>query len=504
MNGRNYVIALTLLCVAGCAEQERSALQWSPRQASGPKAAVEVQWFKDNDFLSAGTDGVGRLQPLSAVMDTFCGTNPLIRQAFSDWVSEYEFPKFYYHPAHPVPDGYNLVFTAYHAPYECYQSQFLNWMKMQRGQDDFLLPAARKLNPYRGDLADPVVSGRNLVDEELLRKTFGYVAVAEPDKITFIGDNRYNPLRWICPINEIHHREQPSWGMRLHVRPELWSRTVKILQNYRTSGEGSVGEKILLRYEIALQIEDCRKGMGEFSLKDYLESGKEGEVGLVKQLYNNSLDYAAGKSRDGVALVPLQQKMVEKYVQTRLEPVNFQLSVGINFKERDDRYRHAEFMLCSYNQEPCGVFPEEASGEGCLATACDALNPLVVDGGNNGRGSWWRVPVSTLNHRALRKGGVSLWQGTDYLELKKPELDKTVFKGEIDVTRFYRQSLAAGFFPGQRGYWVNRWVGFEGDVPELRNPDEKHGVEWAFFIFENHGPLKVVAEIHELDVVIIE
>jgi hypothetical protein len=373
-------------------------------------------------------------------------------------------------------------------------------MKNERGRDDFLFLAARKMNPYKGDLIDPVVSDRSAVTEELLQKTFGYVAVAEQDKITFIGDNRYNPLRWICPINEIHHREQPSWAMRLHTKPELWPRTVEILQENRTN---ETTRRIVLRYEVALKIEDCRAEMDESSLRDYLRGGSGPD--LIAQCYNNSINYAVnGASREGVSLEPIQQKMVEKYVRTRLEPVNFQLGVGINFKERDNRYRLAEFMLCSYNQKPVGILPEEADGRGFLATACDALNPLVADGGNNGAGSWWRLPVSVLNYKALTAGGKSSWSGSDYLELKKPQLEQTVFKGEIDVTEFYRQALAAKAFPGQRGFWVNRWVGFEGDAPEYRNPDEQHGIEWAFFIFESHGPLNVEAEVRQLDVVIVE
>lgn len=513
MDFKNHVIALVFWLAAGCGTAEQSVLQWSPNQGVEPKVSVEVQWFKDNDFLSAKTNGAGKLQPLSAVLDTFCGTNPALRKTFSDWVSEYQFPTFYHHPAHPAPEGYNLVVSAYHTPYECYQTKFLDWMKTQRGQEDFLLPAARKMNPYRGDLVDPVVPDRSAVTEELLQKTFGYVAVAERDQITFIGDNRYNPLRWICPINEIHHREQPSWAMRLHTKPELWFRTVEILQQQREllnregmqKAQKNNNSKILLRYEIALQIEDCREEMGEFSVQDYLKSGDKGDAGLIRQLYKNSMKFAGGASRDGVVLDPIQQKMVEKYIRTRLEPVNFQLSVGINFKERDNRYRLAEFMLCSYNQKPVGVFPEESSdGKGFLATACDALNPLVADGGNNGAGSWWRLPISVLNHKALTAGGKSSWSGSDYLELKTPQLEETVFRGEIDVTEFYRQAIAAKAFPGQRGFWVNRWVGFEGDAPEFRNPDEEHGIEWAFFIFESHGPLKVEAEVRQLDVVIAE
>ena len=407
---------------------------------------------------------------------------------------------FYYHPAHPKPAEDNIVITAYHTPYECYQTKFLKWMKTNRGQRDFLLPAARKMNPYKGDLVDPVVDSPRKVTNELLEKTFGHVAVASPENITFISDNRYNPLRWICPINEIHHREQPSWGMRLHPEDRFWDKTTSILKDAKT---GQAKQKIVLQYEIALQLDDCREELGEYAIADYLSSGGPRSEGLIRQMHANAETYASGAVKNGISLEPIQQKMVAKYAAKRLEPVNFQLSIGINFRQRHPNYRLAEFMLCTYNQEPVGVFPDEANGKGFLATACDPLNPLVSDGGNNGPVAWWRLPVNVLEHEALTGEGKSAWSGTDYLELKEPALKKTVFKGEIDVTEFYRQAIEAKAFPGQRGLWVNRWVGFEGDGPDA-NPGEEHGIEWAFFIFESHGPIKTVAEVRKLDVVITE
>ena len=161
-------------------------------------------------------------------------------------------------------------------------------------------------------------------------------------------------------------------------------------------------------------------------------------------------------------------------------------------------------MLCAYNQVPVGVFPEEANGKGFLATGNEPISRLVSDGGNSGHVAWWRLPIDVLHNPALRQGQPSAWQGSDYLELEEPELEETVFKGEIDVTEFYRQAIAAKAFPGQRGLWVNRWVGFEGDVPEFQNSDEEHGIDWAFFIFESHGPLKVAAQVRKLDVVIVD
>lgn len=492
---------LSVLQQPKASEPGDPVLKWAPGGAEAPQVAVEVQWLMENDYLASGVNGLSKLKPLGAFMDTFCGDDPTLRASFSEWVQGYAYPQFYYHPQHPKPEAETVVVTAYHKPYEALQPAFLDWMQAHRGQDDFLMPAARQLNPYRGALIDPVISDFSAVTEAALQQSFGYLMVAKPESMTFIGDNRYNPLRWICPINEIHAREQPSWGMRLHSTPEAWDTTVELLKAAKT---GEADRRIVLRYEIELQIEDHRASMGEFTFADYLASGNEDSVGLLKQMYLNTQAYAAGKSQDGVRLLPIQQKMIAKYAKTRLEPVNFQMSVGINFRQRDPNYRLAEFMLCSYNQVPVGVFPEEGAGEGFLATACDALNPLVSDGGNSGAISWWRLPISILEHPELCQGRPSAWRGSDYIQLEQPELAKTVFAGEIDVTEFYRQAIAAKAFPGQRGLWVDRWVGFEGDVPDFQNPDEQHGIDWAFFIFESHGPLKVVAEVRQLAVVLVD
>tara|TARA_B110000003_G_scaffold272070_1_gene307279 strand:- start:1805 stop:2317 length:513 start_codon:yes stop_codon:yes gene_type:complete len=153
--------------------------------------------------------------------------------------------------------------------------------------------------------------------------------------------------------------------------------------------------------------------------------------------------------------------------------------------------------------KPLGVFPEEGVGEGFVATACDALNSLVSDGGNSGAISWWRLPISILEHPELCQGWASAWKSSDYIQLKQPKLAKTVFEGEIDVSEFYWQAIAAKAFTGQRGFWVDRWARFDGGVPDFQNPDERHGIDWAFFIFESHGHLKVVTEVSQLGVVLV-
>ena len=500
MKFKSCFLSLVFTVVNIQAGTEKSLLKWSPEQGIQPKVSVEVQWFKDNDYLSPNTDGMGKLQPFNAVMDTFCGDSKVLRNEFSEWVQDYSFPKFYHHPKHPKPEDDNVVVTCFSTPYEIYQSKFIEWMKKKHGKDDYLVSSARKTNPYKGDLVDPVVSSPQAVTKELLQKTNGYVTIAEKDKITFIGDNRVNPLRWICPINEIHHREQPSWGMRLHSDPKSWELSKEILQENRV--EQKTKRRVVLKYKVALTVEDGRDELNEWTIHDYLQKG---ETGLVSKMRDNVFKYAVNgeAAPNGRKLEYLQEKLASRYMRTRLDPVNFQLVVGLNMRERGDRYRLAEFMLASYNQESVWVRPSEDGSEhghlGVHSTANMKFNKQVRDGACSGNSAWWRVPIDILKDPELCAGEPSAWKSDDkYIEMEAPALERTVFEGEIDITKFYRQSLKGKYFPGQRGYWVKRWVGFEGD--ETAAPEE-HGIEWAFLIFENHGPLKVTTEVMQFDIV---
>jgi hypothetical protein len=91
-----------------------------------------------------------------------------------------------------------------------------------------------------------------------------------------------------------------------------------------------------------------------------------------------------------------------------------------------------------------------------------------------------------------------LIKGGDYVEIPDGGMKKR-FEGIIDLTNYYVVSRQKQFFPGQRGFWVHKWVGFEGDDPQYRNPREEHGINWLGFIFENHGPFKVSVTIHRLN-----
>ena len=65
------------------------------------------------------------------------------------------------------------------------------------------------------------------------------------------------------------------------------------------------------------------------------------------------------------------------------------------------------------------------------------------------------------------------------------------------------RALQRQVFPGQRGYAGGKWMGFEGDVPELRNPAERHGIEWLGAIYEVHGPFKVRVTVNRLNASVV-
>ena len=106
----------------------------------------------------------------------------------------------------------------------------------------------------------------------------------------------------------------------------------------------------------------------------------------------------------------------------------------------------------------------------------------------------FKEPQFTPDEPILLDGGKHwTWDGTGSSKKK--------FSGVIDVSAFYRQLCKLGCFPGQRGYWGDRWPGFEGDDPTYINPNEKHGIEWLEVLFENHGASGVDDNITKMNIV---
>lgn len=492
---------LTPLLVTACvvaaapgfpAPEGKSLLKWAPGGASGPaRPQVTVEPLKGNDL---GLDR-GRLHQFSAhssVLDVFTGRRQALLKAFREQFSVYRNQRQF--PRMEQPDDPNITVATYLLPYEYDQHLFLGWMEEQGHHADFFSPRARKWNPYLGPAVSPLTQTQPT--EEFLQRSLGRAVVQEGGALTFIVDNRYNPSRWMSPLNEIHHHEQPALCMTIDLA-EAERPAAKAALSNRMAGE--VGSRLLLHYDVTLRL-DFHEDMGEETAFDFYEGQDPSESFMTGRSHANALRaIAGGDNSPEPELHPARRLQLDSFVRTRVEPANFQLSLMVLF---EPRYQLAEFMLAEYQQEPCD-YPPPAPGEiGFLAVDNPTMAAEVRDGGNPGSHAWWRIPISMFDNPAFTDNGrfaSPILSGGEYLDLEEPLDTEKRLAGVLDITEFYAASRATGVFPGQRGYWVDRWVGFDGEAEEYRNPGVVHGLQWAGIIVEASGAMRVELEIHRFD-----
>lgn len=343
------------------------------------------------------------------------------------------------------------------------------------------------------------------VNEDVLKKTSGHVTWIKDGAVTMMGDNRYNPLRWVAPINEVHHHEQASQAMLFRSAPGQWERAADVLADFN---QGRRDRRIVLDYDIEIEVADERKAMGEWSIWDYYGSQPlASPVGLLGQTHLNCLRYSTGEEAYGQQMPPAQKRNIQRWMEVRIENINIQMAIMVNFLERDGKYRLAEFMLAGKEQRPIGFLPLEKDGDGIVYSDEPNLNRFFIDGGLGGPVGWWRAPISMLSDPVFtgeKAGDLTpiVLEGGQYEHISDGGMHKRL-KGRIDLTRFYALARQRRIFPGQRGYAGGKWYGFEGDVPEFRDPDERHGIEWLGAIYEVHGPFKVRVTVNRLDAQIV-
>ncbi len=489
------------LCSAIEAEPANSLLLWRPGSEPAPPVSVMADAFNRSD-LGLDGEGLGGFWPFASVVDFFAGQDPDLCAKFAK-----DFQKYLhqnsgsYHPACPVPDKAGFSLYTYRKPYECHQAEFLAWLKENRGLDDFIEPAGRRWNDYRGNLRCPLVVGPDNVTDEVLKQTFGHVAWVDDGAVTMLGDNQYNPLAWVAPINEIHHHEQASQAVVFRAAPGQWERAAEVFAEYH---RGNREQRICLAYDIAIEVTDQRKALGEWSIWDYYgRQPLSSPCGLLGQTHWNAFRYSTGEIAFGQEMPFPQRRNLQRWMEVRMEDINIQIAIMVNFLERDGKYRLAEFMLASKNQRPIGFQPLAADGDGIVYSADPSLNRFFVDGGLSGPVGWWRVPVSMLSHPLFTSGHEDLMpvvmEGGEFSPIPDGGIQKR-YKGKIDLTKFYAVARQRRIFPGQRGYASGTWIGFEGDAVESQDPNERHGIEWLGAIYEAHGPFEVKMTVHELDV----
>ncbi len=354
-----------------------SAVAWHPASGSPPQIRVLADRLNLNDLALTGP-GLGLYWPFGSVIDTFAGHDPDLRKAFQDTFKDYlNAPHTF--PGCNQPDASTLDLYTYRKPYEYHQATFLTWLEKYTERNDFLNARARKWNTYRGDLTCPVVKSWSMLTEEMLQRTFGYAAVVDQDVITLIGDNKYNPLRWIAPINEIHHHEQASLAITLPAKKEQLHETEAIFAAFLA---GDRSRHILLEYCVDVEVVDLRKEMKELTVWDFYNGTPLAEAqDLVGRTHSNAERYIKPAAQShGQALHPVLRESISKWLDTRFIPPNIQLGVMVNWRETSS-YRLSEFMVASMNQQPANYYPAQEGAEGFRPTANErSIDMLLTEG----------------------------------------------------------------------------------------------------------------------------
>ena len=474
-------------------------LKWHPGGGT-PRARVLVDRFRNNDL---GVDGplgdIGWYWPFSSFLDTFTGGDPTLRQDLRNTFQHY-LSHNGLHPAVSQPSNHNLKLFTYLKPYEFNQPEFLNWLQTETGRTDFLEPKARRNNNYRGTLDSPLVSSVGSITQAKLKRTFGQVAVFEPNRLTLVVDNRFNPMRWYTAINQIHHHERGSLSVTIPSKSGKWEETATIFDQFL---DGDRSHRVFLEYDITVSVKDRRNEFNEQSVWSIYDgvhpSNSEYLVGLT---HWNAYFYGNEQPAQGRTISCVEGKQMNTFLENRLIPPYVQVALMVNWHSRNGIWRSSEFMIASKKQGVATYYPQAGvcNGQGFKPTINDTLNPYVSDGRSRGEVAWTRIPISLLKAPIftrpswLQENLDPIVHGGQHIGIPNGNWSQRL-TGKIDLTNYYALSRAHTFFPGQRGFWVNQEVGFE-----ITNPNEQHGIEWAGVILENNGMFETKITVNNFNI----
>jgi hypothetical protein len=491
-------LGVVVVCVAAfdapADALDHEILQWHPGSCDAPQPIIRAERFKNNDLGIESSDFFGQHAAFGSVVAYFCGDDVDLRREFAK-----TFEKYLVHqhdgifPRSTRPQIGNCTIHTYRTPYEYGQPEFQQWLSEHTDKTDMFEPAARRFNDYRGPVLSPWTAGSETCDDAFLKSTFGFAAYPTGRSMVLVNDNRFNPMRWVGPVNEVHHHEQPSLCLTLEARDGQWERTAQVLQDFMA---GKRDRYIILDYDVELAVEDFRAELGEYTVWDFYGQYDLNQEprGIVSQTHRDTWDACHGKLFQGKQFTPAQKTLYLSWLEARLINVNVQCSLMVNFRQREGVFRLSEFMIAAKNQtaRPWNLTP------------CPVVNCYAVDGGGAYNFAWYRTSIDMLRDERFTGNDPSLTpvlrEGDSFVAIPDGGLPRTRLRGSIDLTRFYALSRQMGCFPGQKCQAGDAWVGFEGDDPRLSDPEERHGIEWVGFIFENHGPFRVQATIHGLNV----
>ncbi|NUN04744.1 MAG: hypothetical protein HUU57_03185 [Bdellovibrio sp.] len=474
LDGKNDLISLT-------SSLEGSAV------AGEQDFQVLTDSFHANDKGQLGAGQPAEFNFYNAVPDFFAGKNNMLLNDFIKQVSDLRSSHFLSasvaYPGCLDKAGSAVTVYTYSKPYQVYQKDFLQWTQNRIGANDFLPPKARSKNELKDNKKCPAFP-RAPTQEAELKNTQGQAIYRDSDKSLVLAmDNRYNPYRWMAPVNEVHHIEAPSLAVTVRSSAQQIAES-EILLSQALSGTPE--KDLVLNYDIELEVDDFSASMNEKSFNDILEGsqGKDFFSVFLQDIQSFITDSRVGGGH---------KLTVQKYLNTRVLPQTFQMSLMVNWKESDGVYRLSEFMLASQNYKSSLL-------DDYQVTPQSALNPYILEGGNGGNVGWHRMNVDGL--KLFKDSYPELYplsEGAAHTEIITSSYKQRI-KGTLNLSKYYKLARGLQFFPGQKGAWGNSWIGFDGDVPSFKNSSERHGIHWVGAIFEAHGPYKVKLKIKDLKV----
>ena len=468
-------------------------LTWHPGTSERPRPDVRVERFKDNDLGIAGSDFFGQHAPFGSVVQYFCGDDATLRKEFAETFTKYLVTRHDgRYPSYVASEPTNCTLHTYRTPYEYSQPEFLAWLAKHTDKSDFCEPAGRRFNNHRGPVVCPWLD-EGVPNEDDLKQAFGFAAYLEGRSVVLLNDNRLNPMRWAAPINEVHHHEQPAMCLAIGGKPGTWERTSQLFQQ---SLAGTPQRRIVLNYDIELEVDDYRAQTREYTLWDFYGGYDltQPPQGIISQTHLHTYEACRGQAFDGRTFSAAQRLLNYSWMETRLLNCNLHCSLAVNFRNRDGIFRLSEFMVAGKSQ----------SARPWNLTPCEFFNAYAVDGGGGYDFAWYRTSIELLRDERFRGAQepceLTVWHGSRYVEIPDGGLPPTRLQGEIDLTRYYALARRHECFPGQKHEIGTAWAGFSGGDPDRANPFEQHGVEWVGLLFENHGPFRIKVTLHELNV----
>ena len=165
--------------------------------------------IQNNDLGITGPDFFGQHAAFGSVVQYFCGDDAALRKEFARTFAKYLVANHDgLYPGYVQPEHANCTLYTYRIPYEYSQDEFQQWLARHTGKRDICEPAGRRFNDYRGPVVCPWLKD-GVPDDAFLKQSFGYAAYVQGRSIVLLCDNRFNPLRWVAPVNEVHHHGSP-------------------------------------------------------------------------------------------------------------------------------------------------------------------------------------------------------------------------------------------------------------------------------------------------------